>query len=91
MQLEVSDEEMRRLRDVGDMQGQVGVREEGLAVILGVHHVGHWCTLGRRVVVVKGVCSFRFGELVVDVVQKVERVHVVELGRVILIEDLLLI
>lgn len=45
MQLEVSDEEMRRLRDVGDVQGQVGVREEGLAVVLGVHQVGHRSTL----------------------------------------------
>lgn len=40
---------------------------------------------------IQGVRSFRFGELVVNVVQKVEGVHVVELGRVILIEDLLLI
>lgn len=72
MQLEVSNKEMWRLGDVGDVQGQVGVGEEGLAVVLGVHQVGHRGTLRGRVVVVQGVRSFGLGELVINIVQEVE-------------------
>ena len=90
MQLEVSNEQIPRLRYERNVQRQIGIREQSLAPICVLHLVAHVVSLRHRVVVVERVAAFGLGECVVHVVERVECVHEVELRRVGLVEQLLL-
>lgn len=59
--------------------------------MVGVDGVDGEGALGGGVVVIEGVGALGLSELIVHVVQHVEAVHVVELWRVLLIKQLLLI
>jgi hypothetical protein len=89
MELKVSNQEHVALSDEREMQRQIIIGEDSLTLVHRVYLVEDQVLLGQRVVMIKSVAFTSLSVTVGNVVEQIERVHVIEDWRFHLVKDFL--